>query len=138
MEQDEPNAQHAGPRLRHSKKRDVILAAFLQMDHVTAQDLYLHLLKKGHRITLGTIYRTMNLFCKTGHAQARHFGSQTQYDNVSHKGQHDHLICAGCGRIEEFEDKTIMRLEQEIAARNGFTLKRRKLEIYGLCPDCRP
>ena len=124
-------------QLKLTKQRELILGAFLKMEHVTADQMHLILAKRGHHIGLATIYRTMNLFCETGFAQARHFGTQTQYDNVSHKGHHDHLICTNCGRIVEFENCDIERLQQEVAARNGFTITTHKLELYGLCSTCR-
>ena len=120
-------------QLKLTKQRELILSAFLKMEHVTADQMHLLLAKKGHHIGLATIYRTM----KAGFAQARHFGTQTQYDNVSHKGHHDHIICTGCGKIVEFENCDIERLQQEVAAKNGFTISTHKLELYGLCSACR-
>ena len=123
-------------QLKLTKQRELILNAFLKMEHVSADQMHLLLAKRGHHIGLATIYRTMNLFCDAGFAQARHFGSQTQYDNVSHKGHHDHLICTSCGKIFEFENLEIERLQQEVASRHGFTITTHKLELYGLCSTC--
>ena len=99
--------------------------------------MYRQLARKDPHIGLATIYRTLNLFCEAGLAQARHFGTQTQYDNVSHKGHHDHLICTSCGKIVEFSNEDIERLQEEVAHRNGFTIQTHKLELYGLCASCR-
>jgi tRNA nucleotidyltransferase (CCA-adding enzyme) len=68
---------------------------------------------------------------------ARRFGEETQYDNISTKGDHDHLICTGCGHIVEFEDPAIEGLRQQVALANGFHLTGRNLELYGLCAGCR-
>ncbi len=123
--------------LKLTRQREHILNAFLRTEHVTAEQMYRQLSKKDPHIGLATIYRTLNLFCEAGLAQARHFGSQTQYDNISHKGHHDHLICTGCGKIVEFENCDIERLQEEVARRNGFTIQTHKLELYGLCAACR-
>ncbi len=123
--------------LKLTRQREHILTAFLRTEHVTAEQMYRQLSKKDPHIGLATIYRTLNLFCEAGLAQARHFGSQTQYDNISHKGHHDHLICTGCGKIVEFENCDIERLQEEVARRNGFTIQTHKLELYGLCAACR-
>lgn len=123
--------------LKLTRQREHILQAFLRTEHVTAEQMYRQLSKKDPHIGLATIYRTLNLFCEAGLAQARHFGSQTQYDNITHKGHHDHLICTGCGRIVEFENCDIERLQEEVARRNGFTIQTHKLELYGLCGACR-
>ncbi|MCA9501258.1 MAG: transcriptional repressor [Nitrospirales bacterium] len=75
-------------RLKPSKQRDVILAAFAGHNHVTAPALYWVLFEKGHRISLGTVYRTLNLFCKLGFAKSRRFYSQTLYEHVLNQTQH--------------------------------------------------
>jgi len=123
-------------QLKLTRQREQILSAFLKMEHVSAEQMYRLLAKKDPHIGLATIYRTLNLFCQAGLAQARHFGTQTQYDNVTHKGHHDHLICTGCGKIVEFENCDIERLQQEVARKHGFTIETHKLELYGLCPSC--
>ena len=124
-------------QLKLTRQRELILGLFLKMEHITAEQMYRQLARKDPHIGLATIYRTLNLFCEAGLAQARHFGAQTQYDNVSHKGHHDHLICTSCGKIVEFENCDIERLQEEVARRNGFTIQTHKLELYGLCSSCR-
>jgi Fur family transcriptional regulator, ferric uptake regulator len=124
-------------QLKLTRQREQILDAFLKNEHITAEQMYRVLNKKDPHVGLATIYRTLNLFCEAGLAQARHFGTQTQYDNVSHKGHHDHLICTGCGKIVEFENCEIERLQEEVARRNGFVIQTHKLELYGLCASCR-
>ncbi len=123
--------------LKLTRQREAILTVFLKMEHVTAEQMHLLLNKKAVHFGLATIYRTLNLFCEAGLAQARHFGTQTQYDNITHKGHHDHLICTDCGKIVEFENCDIERLQEEVAHRNGFTIKTHKLELYGQCAACR-
>jgi Fur family ferric uptake transcriptional regulator len=124
-------------QLKLTRQREHILLMFMKNEHITAEQMYRILAKKDRHIGLATIYRTLNLFCEAGLAQARHFGTQTQYDNISHKGHHDHLICTSCGTIVEFQNCQIETLQEEVATRNGFTIKTHKLELYGLCSNCR-
>ena len=124
-------------QLKFTRQRQHILNAFLRMEHITAEQMYRELAKKDPHIGLATVYRTLNLFCEAGLAQARHFGTQTQYDNVAHKGHHDHLICTACGKIVEFENCQIERLQEEVARKHGFAIQTHKLELYGLCAGCR-
>ena len=90
--------------------------AFLKQDHITIRSLYGVLNRNGRRAPLNTIYRTMRVLCDNGFAQTRRFGEETQYDNISAKGDHDHLICTGCGHIVEFEDPVIEGLRQQVAS----------------------
>lgn len=110
-------------QLKFTWQRELIPSAFLRQEHITAEAMYHQLAKTGPHLGLATIHRTLNLFCDAGLAQARHFGSETQYDNIPQKGHHDHLICTGCGKIIEFENCDIERLQEEVAARNGFTIE---------------
>ena len=97
--------QHlARNNLKLTRQRENILTAFLKMEHVTAEQMYRMLAKKDPHIGLATVYRTLKLLCESGLAQEQHFGSQTKFDNVAHKGHHDHLICTVCDKIIEFEN----------------------------------
>lgn len=125
--------------LKLTHQRELILAAFLKADHITAEDLYREITrkKKDHNLGLATIYRTLNLFCEMGIAQQRQFGdSRTLYDNVSGKKHHDHLICTRCGGITEFESQPIERLQDEVARKNRFQITSHRLELYGICRNC--
>ena len=117
--------------LKLTRQRENILTTFLKMEHVTAEQMYRLLAKKDPHIGLATVYRTLKLLCETGMAQEQHFGSQTKFDNVSHKRHHDHLICMTCDKIIEFENCQIEDLQEEVARKNGFTIHTHKLEIYG-------
>jgi Fur family transcriptional regulator, ferric uptake regulator len=58
-------------QLKLTRQREYILQAFLQNEHITAEQMYRLLAKKDPHIGLATIYRTLNLFCEAGLAQAR-------------------------------------------------------------------
>jgi Fur family ferric uptake transcriptional regulator len=76
--------EHLGKhQLKLTRQRELILSAFLRQEHITAEAMYHQLAKSDPHLGLATIYRTLNLFCDAGLAQARHFGSQTQYDNIT-------------------------------------------------------
>ena len=75
-------------RLKPSKQRDEILGAFARQKYVTAPALYGLLFEEGHRISLGTVYRTLNLLCKLGFAKTRNFYSQTLYEHVLSQTRH--------------------------------------------------
>lgn len=123
-------------RLKWSTQREQIVTTFLTQNHVTIRGLYGLLNRNGQRTPLGTIYRTMRVLCDVGFAQPRCFGEETHYDNMSLKGDHDHLICTHCGHIVEFEEPSMEGIRQEIAAENGFSLTARNVELYGICLPC--
>jgi Fur family ferric uptake transcriptional regulator len=125
--------------LRSTRQRDVILDIFLSThQHVSVEELYLKIKASNTGTGYATVYRTLKLFVEAGLAREilLHDG-QTRYEHVSAGEHHDHLVCTGCNSIIEFEDETIEKLQNEIAARHGFQIKNHKMEIYGLCATCR-
>ena len=125
--------------MKHTRQRELILETFIRTGgHVSAEDLYNKVSKEDTSIGLATVYRTLNLLCECGIAQQREFGEgHTLYEIVQDYKHHDHLICTKCGRIIEFEECNIELLQEKVAQDNGFTIYMHKLEIYGLCADCR-
>ena len=125
--------------LKSTRQRDIILDAFLSSDrHLSIEELYLKLRSKHPNIGYATVYRTLKLFAESGIAREIQFGDgQTRYEHVSEGEHHDHLVCTGCGAIIEFENESIEKLQDEVAAAHNFVIKHHKLELYGLCAKCR-
>ncbi|HEY5521784.1 MAG TPA: Fur family transcriptional regulator [Desulfuromonadaceae bacterium] len=129
----------AAKGLRSTRQRDIILDIFLSThQHVSVEELYLKIKTSNPGIGFATVYRTLKLFAEAGLAREvlLHDG-QTRYEHVSAGEHHDHLVCTGCNAIIEFEDETIEKLQKEIAARHGFLIKSHKMEMYGLCANCK-
>ena len=125
-------------KLKNTSQRMIILTAFLrQKSHLSTEDFYLQLRKKHPGIGYATVHRTLKLFSECGIASERNFGDGQMRFEVSHANEHhDHLVCTGCGRIIEFEDSQIEKLQLEIAQKHNFFIKDHRLELYGLCGDC--
>lgn len=125
-------------QLRSTRQRDIILDVFLSThQHVSVEELYLSIKSGNPGIGYATVYRTLKLFVEAGLANEilLHDG-QTRYEHVLRGEHHDHLICTGCNTIIEFENEAMEALQDEIAARHGFTIKNHKMEIYGFCSEC--
>jgi Fur family ferric uptake transcriptional regulator len=130
----------AGQRLKMTPQRRHILDVFLGLTgHVTSEELY-ELVKRSYKsIGQATVYRTLKLLSESGVAKAVDFGDGlTRYERQHGDDHHDHLICERCGKNVEVLDETIEKLQEEVAARHGFTLTRHKMYLYGLCGGCRP
>lgn len=117
----------------------MILDAFFKADrHITVEDLYGILQKKSPDIGYATVHRNLKLMCECGLAEEMKIGGQkARYEQTHGHEHHDHLICTKCGRLIEVKDERIERLQDELAEAKGFTPRRHKLEIYGLCRTCR-
>ena len=124
--------------LKSTRQREVILDEFLRVgSHISTEELYLRLRRKTPQIGYATVHRTLKLFAECGIAEQRHFGDgQARYEASDLDEHHDHLICVTCGKIVEFEDPRIERLQEEVARQHGFSIERHRLELYGCCESC--
>jgi len=124
--------------LRHTKQRDLILSAFLaSKNHITADELFDAVKRHDPEVGYATVCRNLHLFVECGVADEIKVGKQkTRYEQKIGHEHHDHLICIKCGRFIEVRDEKIEKLQEGLAAANGFTPVRHKLEIYGICSKC--
>ena len=83
--------------------------------HMTAEDVYRHLLLNKEDIGLATVYRVLTQFEQAGLLIRHHFESDKAVFEMNQGEHHDHLVCVQCGRVEEFQDETIEMLQKEIA-----------------------
>jgi Fur family ferric uptake transcriptional regulator len=128
----------AEKRLNTTNQRDVIVDYFLRTkDHISIDELLTRVRKRHQKVGYATVYRTLKLLVESGLAIERQFGDGQARFEVAGE-HHDHLICAKCGLILEFEDPEIERLQEKIALRlGGFTVIRHRHELYALCPKAR-
>ena len=129
----------ASKGLRSTHQRDIILDIFLSThQHISVEELYLKVKSSNPGIGQATVYRTLKLFAEAGLAREILLNDgQTRYEHAVAGEHHDHLVCTGCNAIIEFEDETIEKLQNDIATRHGFLIRSHKLEMYGLCSNCR-
>jgi Fur family ferric uptake transcriptional regulator len=125
--------------LKSTRQRNRILSVFVSAGrHLSAEELTLLVKKTDAGIGYATVYRTMKLLAGAGLAHERRFeDGVTRFEYDAAQGHHDHLICTGCGKIIEFENEQIEALQQNVAKKNRFLVQSHKLELYGLCSDCR-
>lgn len=115
-----------------------IVDTFLDTEeHVTLEELFRLLKKKGYDYEPGFVRQCMNRMVELGFAQRKKFEDQPIRYEHRHLGRHhDHLICTKCGRIVEFSNEEMERLQIKIAASHGFQMLQHRMEIYGLCGEC--
>ncbi|KMP12593.1 Fur family transcriptional regulator [Candidatus Nitromaritima sp. SCGC AAA799-C22] len=125
--------------LKITRQRRAVLNAFLACEnHVSAEELYNMVSESESKIGLATVYRTLALLTESGLASELDFGDgQKRYEHHYMHGHHDHMICTECGKIIEFNHPLIEKFQDEVAAQNGFTITSHKLDLFGICNECR-
>lgn len=106
--------------------------------HLTAEDVYKHLLGEGSDIGLATVYRVLMQFEQAGILSRNHFESGKSVFELNEGQHHDHLVCLDCGRVEEFFDAEIEARQRSVATTRGFALQEHALSLYANCTksDC--
>jgi Fur family transcriptional regulator, ferric uptake regulator len=124
--------------LKSTAPRDDIARVFFGLGrHISAEELFAEVKKVNQHVGYATIYRTLKLLKECDLVFERHFDEgQARYE-VAGEHHHDHFICERCGKILEFENDDIERMQQAIASKLGVVLTHHKMELYGLCADCR-
>jgi len=124
-------------KMKITSQRKAIIETFLELGgHVSVEDIFYELRKRKKNIGLATIYRTLSMLKEAGLVSERDFrDGRTRFEIVSE--HHDHIICQKCGKVVEFRDETIEKLQEEISKRLGFVLISHRHELMGICEDCR-
>ncbi len=123
-------------KLRMTQQRRVILEELRKhKTHPTADLLYEIVRKRMPRISLGTVYRNLEILTALGEIQTLELsGSQKRYDGNPHK--HYHIRCMHCGQVDDAPIAPLNRLEDELYGATVYTIIGHRLEFMGLCPEC--
>lgn len=106
-------------------------------NHFSADELWDWCWRKDKQVSKATIYRTLNLLVQRKVVEEHDFGKgQKYYERMVERPHHDHLICIHCGRIIEFENPQIERLQEEIAKREDFVIAYHSHKLFGTCSRC--
>jgi Fur family ferric uptake transcriptional regulator len=95
--------------------------------HERAQSLH-------KRLGLATTYRTLELLRESGAVRLLPDERGPSYIRC-HPGHHHHLVCVGCGGVQETE-LCAAPAAAEIRSRHGFEPEEHDVEIYGRCARC--
>ena len=104
--------------------------------HQSAEDIYQTLRDEGEEVGLATVYRVLTQFEAAGLVTRHHFeGGQAVFE-LNREGHHDHIVCVGCGKVEEFINEIIEDQQAKIAEDKGYLITDHSLILYGKCPEC--
>lgn len=124
------------PRRRKSRQREMIFEFMRsRMDHPTAQQVHEALKKDMPSVSLGNVYRNINILIEEGRVTRREFGDGIErYDAIS--GLHYHFICDTCKTVIDFPmplQNAIMKKAREMTKNriSGHTIL-----FYGTCDQC--
>ena len=101
--------------------------------HMSAEDIYKHLLESHEDIGLATVYRVLTQFEAAGLVSRHHFEGTTAVFELNEGEHHDHIVCLDCGKVEEFMDAGIEERQRAVAAKMQYEIKDHSMILYGRC-----
>ncbi|MEY2784812.1 MAG: hypothetical protein RL277_1019 [Planctomycetota bacterium] len=121
-----------------SQRRRLLDRVFATHEHFSAEQLYNWLRgEPGDPVSRATVYRTLSLLTEGGFLATLDAGrGELIYEHVLGHEHHDHILCLGCGRIEEFHDEVIEELQRRACEAKGFVLVSHDLRLRGYCKTC--
>jgi Fur family ferric uptake transcriptional regulator len=122
--------------MRMTEQRRVVARVLsIAKDHPDVEELYRRAHAEDPHISIATVYRTVRLFEEAGIIERHDFrDGRSRYEEAPDI-HHDHLIDMRTGKVIEFVDEDIEKLQQAIARRLGFRLIDHRLELYGVPVD---
>ena len=104
-----------------------------QERHMSAEDVYQALVAASDNLGHATIYRVLMQLESAGFVIRHQFAEGHAVYELDQGEHHDHIVCTDCGKVTEFTDTTIERLQTKIAEENGFRLTDHSLLLRGHC-----
>ncbi|MGB8274639.1 MAG: Fur family transcriptional regulator [Alphaproteobacteria bacterium] len=122
--------------LKMTEQRRVIARVLSESDdHPDVELLYQRASAVDPRISIATVYRTVRLFEEANIIEKHEFGDgRSRYEDAQ-KEHHDHLIDLRSGRIIEFRNEEIEKLQRKVARQLGYKLIGHRLELYGVAAE---
>ena len=119
--------------MRYSKQRDCILNVVQKSNnHLTANDVYQMVKKEIPNISLGTIYRNLNVLVKNNFISSFIGKDEKEYFDKSVK-HHFHIFCQECNHI--FDIDIDYDFEKQLL-KHHFQMSKINLTLEGICQEC--
>ncbi len=125
-----------GLKVTHPRIRILSLLEECTKSHLSAEEVYRMLIDQEEEIGLATVYRVLTQFEQAGILKRHNFETGHSVFELDRGEHHDHLLCTKCGKVEEFHNHEIERLQQQIADKHGFEIMDHSLTLYGICRQC--
>jgi len=105
--------------------------------YLSAAEIYAILKKNRAKVSLSTVYRTLDMLQTKGEASQRiDVRGEATYVMCA-PTHHHHAICRSCGKVEELACEALERIAGELRSHHGFELDDHEMEFFGTCAACR-
>lgn len=104
--------------------------------HVAVEEIYAQVRARFPRVSLSTVYRTLDLLEGLGMVTKSDLGAgHVQYHRAD-DSHHHHLVCQQCGTIVDLDEEELQPLWEALLQRHGFAVNQRHIGFFGCCARC--
>ncbi len=126
------------PGLRITSQRALILEVIRHGEgHLDADEVHRQAREKQPRLSLSTVYRTLQTLKKLGLVEEVHFDEEHHHYEIKPAVEHHHLVCLGCGRVVEFKYPLARLIKRNVTEARDFEIISSEVRMTGYCPACR-
>src|SRR5687767_5789106 len=126
----------AGYRATTARRAVVNLIARRE-GHFTAADLASDAQANGLGIGRATIFRTLDVLTELRAVERLDLPTGEHAYVACEPAHHHHVVCSRCGRSSDADDAGLRAVVRDIERQTGYRIDEHRLELFGLCPDCR-
>ena len=135
-EQELREALEAGGHRYTAQRAAAFQALHSTESHPTADEIFLSVRREIPDISLATVYKALEAFVSCGLARKLTYGEgPARYDHRT--DAHDHVRCTSCGVVRDVENPAAGSRLAELQSQTDFDVLDYRLELLGLCPNCR-
>lgn len=135
LEESITSLRKAGIRIT-PQRQAIIKFMISSKTHPSADEIYQALSPDFPNISVATIYNNLRVFKDIGLVKELTYGdSSSRFDFNTHN--HYHIICEKCGKIVDFHYPQLDEVEQLAQNVTEFDVTHHRMEIYGICKDCK-
>jgi len=125
--------------MKRTHQKDLILGVFLSNEgHMSVEDVYSLAKKLDRKVGIVTVFRTLKALKDCGIAKEIALGDGlTRFEHCYLHPLHHHIVCMQCHKVIEFLSPDLERVQQAIVSRYDFQPFRQRIQIEGVCRECR-
>jgi Fur family ferric uptake transcriptional regulator len=107
-------------------------------DHASAEELFDAAQERYPYINISTVYRTLEVLRDLGIVSETDLGDGVRQFALLTENRHHHLICLGCGHVDNVDDALFEDLRINLRESKQFEPRIDHLAIFGMCAACAP
>ncbi len=125
-----PDLKKAGLKATAPRLRVLEVLHHSKGHHLTADEIYQRLVESGEVVGLATVYRVLTQFEEAKLVRRHHFEGGHSVFELDTGAHHDHMVCMETGRVIEFVNSDIERIQRDIASSHGYELVDHHFVLY--------